>query len=103
MEKVSVVIPVYGQWNLVERNINQLLRYEGENIKEIIVVDDCSRDKNPYIFDDSIVMIIRNPENLGYTATVNKGLRMATSDIILLLDSDACPIESFIKSVTFPA
>ena len=99
MEKISIVIPVYGQWKLVERNINALLHYDRRNINEIIIVDDYSQEKNPYVFDDSLVKIIKNPENLGYTATVNNGLKIATSDIILLLDSDAYPIEPFAEKL----
>lgn len=89
MEKVSVVIPVYGQWHLLKRNIDALLHYDRDRIAEIIVVDDCSPDHNPYRFSNDVVRIIRNMKNLGYTGTVNNGLRAARSRIIVLLDSDA--------------
>ena len=96
IEKVSVVIPVYGQWNLLKRNIDSLLKYDHDLIEEIIVVDDCSPEANLYPFNKQFVQVIKNPENLGYTGTVNKGLKTAKSDIILLLDSDAYAVNSFI-------
>jgi len=99
MESVSVVIPVYGQWHLLKRNIDALLRYDRDRITEIIVVDDCSPEMNPYPFNHEAVRIIRNTNNLGYTGTVNKGLQAATSGIIVLLDSDAWPLEPFIEKL----
>jgi glycosyltransferase involved in cell wall biosynthesis len=99
MEKVSVVIPVYGQWHLLKRNIDGLLKYDGDRISEIIVVDDCSVDPNPYRFDDAIVRITRNEKNLGYTGTVNNGLRRASARIIVLLDSDAYPLGPFVEKL----
>lgn len=99
MEKVSVVIPVYSQWNLAKRNIDALLKFDRDFIREILVVNDCSPDANPYAFDAEIVRVIANSTNLGYTGTVNNGLRRATSDIIVLLDSDAYPIGPFIQTL----
>jgi GT2 family glycosyltransferase len=99
MEKVSVVIPVYGQWHLLKRNIDALLQYDRGQIAEIVVVDDCSPDPNPYSFSHEVVRIIRNTKNLGYTGTVNNGLKQAGSRIIVLLDSDAYPLGPFIDKL----
>ena len=99
MKKVSVVIPVYGQWNLAKRNIDALLHYDYEHIAEIIVVDDCSPEKNMFLFDNNLVRVISNDHNKGYAGTVNNGLSKAFSEIIILLDSDAYPIEPFIQKV----
>jgi GT2 family glycosyltransferase len=89
MQKVSVVIPVYNGWDLLKRNIESLIKYDVDNILEIIVVDDCSPQPNPYIFESSLVRIILNSSNVGYTGTVNNGLKLAASELIVLLDSDA--------------
>jgi GT2 family glycosyltransferase len=100
MDKVSVVIPVYGQWNLVKRNIDALLRFDRDHIAEIIIVDDCSPDRNPYKFNEEVVTEITNEKNLGYTGTVNNGLRRAKSKIIVMLDSDAYPLGPFVQKLT---
>jgi GT2 family glycosyltransferase len=98
MKSVSVVIPVYGQWHLLKRNIDALLQYDRNRIAEIIVVDDCSPEVNPYQFDH-VVRVVRNTKNLGYTGTVNNGLKQAVSSIIVLLDSDAYPLGPFIETL----
>lgn len=96
--KVSVVIPNYNTWDLVKRNIDALLQYDSDWIDEIIVVDDCSPIANPFIFSEK-VRIIRNSENLHYTRTVNRGLRAARGEVVVLLDSDAYPIQAFIQTL----
>ena len=95
-----MVIPVYGQWDLVKRNIDALLKFDRELIAEILAVNDCSPSKNPHVFDEDIVTIIENERNLGYTGTVNNGLRKSSSRIVVLLDSDAYPISPFIQKLT---
>jgi GT2 family glycosyltransferase len=99
--KVSVVIPVYGQWDLVERNVKSLLQFDEKNIREILIVDDCSPESHVSTNLHPLVTILKNKENLGYSGTVNNGLRCAQSDLIVLLDSDAYLIgpivENFIK------
>ena len=99
MEKISVVIPLYNGWHLLKRNIDSLIKYDFENIAEIIVVDDCSPTPNPHIFDNSLVTQITNSRNLGYTGTVNNGLKKAKSKIILLLDSDAFLVSPIISKL----
>ncbi|MDB5119067.1 MAG: hypothetical protein JWN56_285 [Sphingobacteriales bacterium] len=99
MKKVSIVIPVYGQWNLVKKNIDALIRFDRKFIDEIIVVNDCSKEVNPYKFDQELVKIIDNEKNLGYTGTVNTGLRSAENELIVLLDSDAYPVEPFLQKL----
>jgi len=95
MKGVSIVIPVYGQWPLVKLNIEKNMQYDGEQIHEVIIVDDCSPEINPYLFNDK-VRIIRNEKNRRYTSSVNVGLRAATADIVILLDSDAYPTNSYV-------
>jgi GT2 family glycosyltransferase len=95
---VTVVIPNYNTWDLVERNISALLQFDEAWITEIIVVDDCSPTPNPLVFPNK-VQVLRNTENLHYTRTVNRGLRAAKGDVVVLLDSDAYPVQPFIQAL----
>jgi GT2 family glycosyltransferase len=99
MAKISVVMPVYGQWNLVKRNVDSLLKYDEPNLQEIIIVDDCSAESNPNDFNHPLIKLIKNKINLGYAGTVNNGLRLAVSEIVILLDSDAYLISPIAKNL----
>ncbi|RZK45174.1 MAG: glycosyltransferase family 2 protein [Hymenobacter sp.] len=99
MQKVSVIIPVYNQWHLVKRNVDALLLFDKIHIAEIIIVDDCSPEKNVFEFNNELVKVISNEHNKGYAGTVNNGLKKAHSSIVVLLDSDAYPICPFIENL----
>jgi len=95
--KVSVVIPVYGQWDLAERNVKSLLQFDEQYIREILIIDDCSPESQPNTIIHPLVRIEKNIKNLGYSGTVNNGLKCAQSDFIILLDSDAYLIGPIIQ------
>lgn len=97
-QQVTIVMPAYEGWHLVQRNIESLISIDLSYIKEIIVVDDCSPTPNPYTYSP-IVRMIRNDENLGYAGTVNNGLKQAQSEYIILLDSDAFLVQPICNRV----
>jgi GT2 family glycosyltransferase len=57
---------------------------------EIVVVDNASRDGSADMVRDRwpSVRLIALPENLGFAAANNVGIRQTTGDLILLLNSD---------------
>jgi GT2 family glycosyltransferase len=89
--KVSVIIPNYNGKKLLEENlpvIFKTLRY-----CQIIVVDDCSTDGSAEFIkcDYPEVLLIENTENMGFSSSVNRGVKNAIFDLVLLLNSDVRP------------
>ena len=89
--KLSIVIPVYNEERTVAtllRNV-QAVQLAGVE-KEIIVVDDHSRDgslEQLRQFDGAIT-VIRHPENRGKGAAVRTGFQAASGDLVLIQDAD---------------
>lgn len=89
--KVSVIIPVYNQENLI---IKALESIPDRNDIEIIVIDDASTDDTwvnvlRYIESNTKnIVLLYNEENQGVAYTVNKGYDNATGEYIVLLGSD---------------
>lgn len=84
---VSVVMPAYNE----EAVIGTILERVGkiENIHEIIVVDDSSKDRTSEIASQfPKVRVIRHPYNMGNGAAIKSGVREAVGDVILLMDAD---------------
>jgi len=87
--KLSVVIPVYNE----ERWIREVLRrvQATEIPKEIIIVDDCSKDGTRDILKtitEENVKIVYQEKNQGKGAALRRGFQEATGDVILVQDAD---------------
>ena len=94
MEKlISVVIPTYKRYDLLERAIKSVLNQTYKNI-EIIVVDDnpstsLHRKETEEIMKKyPQIKYIKNKENLGGGPTRNVGIKNANSDLIAFLDDN---------------
>jgi len=88
MYKVSVIIPVYNQQELVIKAINSIPKRDDI---EIIVIDDGSQDNTWESLHQNLkenMTIIRNPCNKGVAYTVNKGYDLVRGEYVVLLGSD---------------
>jgi glycosyltransferase involved in cell wall biosynthesis len=89
--KVSIVIPCYNEKNTIERII-EAIRDAPLKSKEIIVVDDCSKDGTQTVLrqrvSQMVDQIIYHPVNRGKGAALRSGFAAATGDIILVQDAD---------------
>lgn len=90
---VSIIIVSYNTARLTEQCVKHALASTGftQGQIEIIVVDNNSTDKTPDILAKKYpnIKIIRNNKNLGFGAGNNLGVAHASSEYILLLNTDA--------------
>lgn len=89
--KVSVVIPVYNVKPYLERCVQSVLRQTYKDV-EVILVDDGSTDGSGELCDkiaerDSRVRVIHQ-ENQGLSGARNTGIRQATGEYVIFMDSD---------------
>lgn len=89
---ISVVIPNYNGIHLFPETMPALmcaLENSGKEF-EIIIVDDCSTDGSLEYLRKTYpdVTLLQTPTNSGFSVTVNKGIRTASHDLVLLLNSD---------------
>jgi len=89
--KISIIVPVYNVEHELSRCVDSILNQSYTNI-EVILVDDGSTDRCPSICDafvmkDRRVRVIHKP-NGGLSSARNAGLREASGEWILYVDSD---------------
>lgn len=89
---LSIVITNYNTTALTVRCIEQLRQNAPRPPAEIIVVDDSSTEDVRGALPAGVTLIV-NEKNQGYVRSVNIGVRRATQDLVLVLDSDAAPID----------
>lgn len=93
---VSILVPVYGVEQYIERCARSIFEQTYHNL-EIIFVDDCTPDKSIEIVKKVLeeyperkeqVRIIRHEKNRGLSAARNTATEASTGDFIYYLDSD---------------
>ena len=82
---ISVILPVYNQEKTIEAVINKINDLAIE--KEIIVVNDCSKDNTESILRGlslSSLKVIHHVSNRGKAAAVRTGVQNATGEFIFI-------------------
>jgi glycosyltransferase involved in cell wall biosynthesis len=97
LTKLSVVLPVRNGENEIARRVQRVL--EGladltDDVAEIVVVDDGSRDSTPEILEDLSekypgLRIARHPRPRGFEAAGQTGLERAVGELVFVQESDS--------------
>ena len=91
-ERVSIVVPVYNVKDYLDKCLNTLVNQTMKDI-EIIIVNDGSPDDSYKIIDKyaknySKLIKVLNQQNQGLSDARNNGLKLATADYVMFVDSD---------------
>ena len=90
MPKISVIIPAYNAEKFIKEAIDSVL---GQTFRdfELIVLNDCSRDRTEEIilsYTDERIVYHKNEQNMGVAGTLNRGLAAARGEYIARMDAD---------------
>lgn len=106
--KLSIVIPNYNGAALLKANLSSVhqaldtfQRDTGES-GEIIVSDDASSDESKDIISKMTfpVRFIEHLQNTGFSGNVNRGVKEAKGELIVLLNTDVQPKKDFLLPLT---
>lgn len=92
--KLSIIIPAYNEEKTIEAIIDAVHKVvlPVNLTKEIIVIDDCSRDKTTEILQRLKgrynLIVFTHEVNKGKGSSVCNGLRLSTGDIVVIQDAD---------------
>lgn len=89
--KLSIVIPCYNEAQTI-RTLVDRVRASAIKDKEIIIVDDCSRDGTRDVLRTQITplvdKIIYHETNQGKGAALRTGFAAVTGDVVIIQDAD---------------
>ena len=90
--KLSVLIPCYNEWPTIGEIVDRVREVQTGLDLEIIVVDDGSTDGTRHVVEELAaqgkIRAFYLPQNRGKGAAVQRALREATGDIVLIQDAD---------------
>lgn len=97
--KTTVVIPNYNGRNYLQDCLTSLLA--GSEVPAIIVVDNGSADESAAMVKEKFPMVklIALPENRGFSAAVNMGIREAGTEYVFLLNNDTVVLKDTIEEL----
>lgn len=91
MSTLSIIIPCYNEKNNIVALVNRVLQSPIAS-KEIIVVDDCSKDGTREILEQQVKplvsKIIYHEQNMGKGGALRTGFQAATGDVCIVQDAD---------------
>jgi len=104
-KSVSIILPFYNNWYLTHSCMMSLYSHIAIPV-EIILVDDCSTDDNIAGAmgwwrnnGKHRVICIKNPKNMGFGESMNRGVHRSTGKIVILLSNDVKVSGDFVSLI----
>jgi glycosyltransferase involved in cell wall biosynthesis len=97
IKKLSIVIPAYNEAKTIHLILNKVLAVKLHNDieKEIIIVNDCSKDNTKEVVEKYIaehqgsnIRLFNQEYNQGKGAALHKGISLATGEYLVIQDAD---------------
>ena len=95
--QVSVIIPVYNQFEYTYNCVASIVKNSGEVSYELIIANDCSTDLTTQI--ESIlpgVRCVTNEKNLRFLLNCNNAAKYARGEYVLFLNNDTQVMENWL-------
>ncbi|WP_331295670.1 glycosyltransferase [Methylobacterium hispanicum] len=104
---IDIIVPVYAGFSQTVRCITSVLNARCSMSWRLIIINDCTEDPKIEDFleavaDDQHILLIRNSTNLGYVASINKGIAQSDNRHVVLLNADTEVVDGWIDGLTAP-
>lgn len=102
---ISVIVVSFNGGAKALESLRAVVRDAAAIGAEVLVVDNASGDGSPDRIAEAFpgVRLVREAENRGYAAGVNRGLELALGDVLIVMNADVTPtpgsLDALVRSV----
>jgi cellulose synthase/poly-beta-1,6-N-acetylglucosamine synthase-like glycosyltransferase len=87
---ITIIIPAHNEERYLKECITSVIAAKFSGKKEIIVVDDASKDATAKIARSfKQVILLQNKKHSGKSFSLNKALKKSTGDLVAVVDGDS--------------
>lgn len=101
MKSISALVPNYNGKELLEKNLPTLIKeLKKTGVEyEVIVADDCSTDGSIAFLKEKFpeLILVEKEKNEGFSATCNAGIKVASKELVFLMNSDIILTENYFQ------
>jgi GT2 family glycosyltransferase/glycosyltransferase involved in cell wall biosynthesis len=98
--RVSIIIPMYGKPQLTYTCLASVRESTPIDSCEVIVIDDASpAPASEALAPVSGIRVERNPENLGFIGSCNRGAELARGEFLVFLNNDTVVTEGWLEAL----
>ena len=104
-QKIDIIIPVYGGYEETVQCIQSVLSSSTSDT-HTVVINDCSPDEQLVAWLSRMASqnkfeLLENQENLGFAATVNRGMSLHPDRDVILLNSDTVVANDWVQRLAY--
>jgi GT2 family glycosyltransferase len=99
--EICIIIPHYNGLQILDDCLESLYKNTYQNF-ETLLIDNGSTDGSQQMVSEKYpqVNLIENTVNLGYAGACNQGIKMAETELVLLLNNDTVMPENFLQEMS---
>ena len=88
-KKISIIIPAHNEEEYIEKCIRSVIDADFDGRKQIIVVDDGSKDSTAELVKNFREVHLIRTRHTGKSDSLNRALEIATGELIAVVDGDS--------------
>jgi glycosyltransferase involved in cell wall biosynthesis len=102
--RLTVIVPVYNAHDTVRRCLQSISLYTDLSTVKVLIINDGSSEPEiapllaEYARQDGF-RVVTNSVNIGYTKTINKGIKLSDEDDVIILNSDTIVTREWVEGI----
>ncbi len=96
---ISIIVPAYNEEDAIRFGLEKFIELGYHEKYELIYINDGSSDKTEEIIREYPVKLYNHNVNKGYGAALKTGIRKASGDKVIILDSDGQHDPKYIEQI----